>query len=149
MMKTLATLTAWLALCAVAYGQAPKATATQSKLIALENAWNQAQIRHDTRVLNSLVGEHFIYTDTDGSTMDRSQFLIDAQNPDYKATSAINDDWKIDVYDDAAVVSGRYHTKGTYKGKPFDHSGRFTDTWIFLNGVWQCVASATTSLQHK
>ena len=124
--------------------QAPHATATDSKLIALENAWNQAQIRHDTRVLNSLVGEHFIYTDTDGSTMDKSQFLRDAQNPDYKATSATNDQWKIDVYDNTAVVSGRYHTRGTNKGKPFDHYGRFTDTWIFIKGEWQCVASHTT-----
>ena len=128
------------------HAQAPHATATDSKLIALENAWNQAQVRRDTRVLNSLVGEHFIYTDTDGSTMNKSQFLLDAQNPDYKATSATNDQWKIDVYDNTAVVTGRYHTKGTIKGKPFDHYGRFTDTWIFIKGEWQCVASHTTMI---
>jgi hypothetical protein len=133
----------------LAHAQAPHATATESKLLALENAWNQAQIHHDARALENLVGDHFIYTDTDGTVMNKAQFLADAKDLAYKATSAANDNVKIDLYENTAVVSGRYHTKGTYKAKPFDHYGRFTDTWIYLNGQWQCVASHTTLLQHK
>ncbi|MGH9498460.1 MAG: nuclear transport factor 2 family protein [Terriglobales bacterium] len=138
-----------LILYTMAEAQVPHATATEGKLIALENAWNQAQIHHDARVLESLVGDHFIYTDTDGSVMNKAQFLADAQDMDYKANSATDDEWKIDVYDNTAVVSGRYHTKGTYKKKAFDHYGRFTDTWVYLNGQWQCVASHTTLVQPK
>jgi hypothetical protein len=41
------------------------------------------------------------------------------------------------------VVTGAYHTKGTTHGKPFDHYGRFTDTWIAEGGRWVCVASHT------
>ncbi len=133
----------------LARAQAPHATATESKLTALENAWNQAQIHHDARALENLVGDRFIYTDTDGSVMNKAQFLADAKDMDYRATSAANSNVKIDLYDNTAVVSGGYHTKGTYKGQAFDHYGRFTDTWIFLNGQWQCVASHTTLLQHK
>ena len=123
-------------------------TADESKLIALENAWNLAQIHHDAKALENLVGDKFIYTDTDGTVMNKSQFLLDAKDLNYKASSVVNDDVKVDVYDNAAVVSGRYHTKGTYKQKTFDHYGRFTDTWIFQDGEWQCVASHTTLL-HK
>ena len=133
----------------LARAQAPQATATESKLIALENAWNQAQLHHDANALGRLVGDRFIYTDTDGSVMNKTQFLADAKDMDYQATSAANTNVKVDLYDTTAVVSGSYHTKGTYKAKPFDHHGRFTDTWIYLNGQWQCVASATTLLQHK
>jgi hypothetical protein len=129
--------------------QAPHATATNSKLIALENAWNQAQVHHDAKALESLVGDRFIYTDTDGSVMNKAQFLADAKDLTYNATSATNDNVKIDLYENTAVVSGRYHTKGTFKGKAFDHYGRFTDTWIYLNGEWQCVASHTTRLLQK
>lgn len=138
-----------LALHGLVRAQAPHASATESKLIALENAWNQAQLHHDAKALENLVGDHFIYTDTDGSVMNKTQFLADAKDPDYRATSAANSNVKIDLYDNTAVVSGSYHTVGTYKGKAFDHRGRFTDTWIFLNGQWQCVASHTTLLQHK
>jgi hypothetical protein len=48
-----------------------------------------------------------------------------------------------------AVVAGVYHAKGSYKGKPFDHYGRFTDTWVYLNGKWLCVASHTSALKKE
>jgi len=117
-----------------------------SKLMALENAWNQAQIHHDSKSLAGLVGDEFIYTDTDGTVMNKARFLADNDDPDYRAILMANDDVKVYSYSNTAIVAGRYHAKGTYKNKPFDHYGRFTDTWIYLGGVWQCVASHTTLL---
>lgn len=58
-----------------------------------------------------------------------------------------NSDEKIFLYDNAAVVAGIYHAKGVYKGKPFDHYGRFTDTWVYKGGKWLCVASHTSALK--
>ena len=136
-----------LALHPALYAQQPSSTADESRLIALENAWNQAQVHHDARALESLVGAKFIYTDTDGTVMTKAQFLADAKDMSFQASLVTNDNVKVDLYPNAAVVSGRYHTKGTYKGKPFNHYGRFTDMWIFQNGEWQCVASHTTLLQ--
>jgi hypothetical protein len=120
-----------------------------SKLIALENAWNQAQLHHDSGALNSLVGEAFVYTDTDGTVMNKSQFLADAEDPNYHATVMSNENIKVYPYPNTAIVVGTYHAKGTLKGKPFDHYGRFTDTWIYLKGIWQCVASHTTLATGK
>lgn len=136
-----------LALHSLLSAQAPKTDAQESKLIALENAWNQAQLQRDAKALESLVGEKFIYTDTDGTVMNKVQFLADSKSRAYKPTLVTNENMKVDIYQNAAVVSGTYHTKGSYKAKPFDHRGRFTDTWIFQNGLWQCVASHTTLIQ--
>src|SRR5882724_8388307 len=118
----------------------------ESKLLALENAWNQAQLHHDSKALNSLVSDTFIYTDYDGTVMNKSQFLADIKDPAYKASLVANEDQKVYSYNSAAIVVGTYHTKGTYKGKAFEHYGRFTDTWIFQDGTWRCVASHTTLL---
>jgi len=107
-----------------------------------------AQLHHDAKALESVVGEKFIYTDYDGTVMNKSAFLADVQDPDYKPSSVTNENMKVDLYPNAAVVSGTYHAKGTYKAKAFDHRGRFTDMWIYQNGEWHCVASATTLL-HK
>jgi len=119
-----------------------------SKLIALENDWNQAQIHHDARSLDSLIGDAFVYTDTDGTVMDKAHFLADIADTGYHATLMANENVKVYPYPNTAVVTGTYHAKGTSKGKSFDHYGRFTDTWIYLNGIWQCVASHTTA-SHK
>jgi ketosteroid isomerase-like protein len=118
-------------------------TGDQSKLIALENAWNQAQLHHDSKALNSLVGDRFIYTDYDGTVMNKHRFLEDIKDPAFKPTLIANQDVRVDMYGTAAVVSGTYHTKGTYKGEAFEHYGRFTDTWIRNGAAWQCVASHT------
>ena len=144
------TLMLLLALCsaAYAYAQEPGITAGENQLLSLENAWNLAQLRHDAKSLASLVGEKFIYTDYDGTVMNKAQFLLDAQDLAYNPVLVTNENTKVDLYRNAAVVSGTYHTKGTYKGKPFDHRGRFTDMWIYENSLWQCVASHTT-LIHK
>ena len=126
----------------------PTSAEESSKLIALENAWNQAQLRHDARSLDGLVGDDFVYTDTDGTVMNKAQFLADIADTGYHATLMANENMKVYSYPNTAVVTGTYHAKGTLRGKPFDHYGRFTDTWIYLDGMWQCVASHTT-LGHK
>ena len=80
--------------------------------------------------------------------MNKAQFIADIKNPSYKATLMTNDNMQVYLYPNVAVVIGTYHAKGTSEGKPFDHTGRFTDTWILHDQQWQCVASHT-NLLHK
>jgi|SRR5947209_3176741 len=115
----------------------------RGKLITLENAWNQAQLHHDASAVGQILPETFVYTDYDGTVMNKSKFLADVQDPNYRATSITNQNMEVFPYQNAAIVIGTYHSKGTYKGKAFDHVGRFTDTWIYQNGQWLCVASHT------
>ena len=115
----------------------------RSKLIALENAWNQAQLHHDANAVGQLLPETFVYTDYDGTVMNKAKFLEDVKDPNYRASLMTNDELQVFSYSNAAVVIGSYHSKGTYKGKAFDHRGRFTDTWLFEAGKWQCVATHT------
>jgi len=144
-MKYAVCLCLCLVLGSLVYAAEPS-NGDQSKIIALENAWNQAQLHHDSKALNSLVSDTFIYTDYDGTVMNKSQFLADIKDPAYKASLIANEDQKVYSYNSAAIVVGTYHTKGSYKGKAFEHFGRFTDTWVFQDGTWRCVASHTTLL---
>src|SRR6478672_12224993 len=93
--------------CLMAWNQADDA-ASASKLIALENAWNQAQLHHDAKALNSLVSDSFVYTDYDGTVMNKAQFLADLKDPDYKATLVTNENLKVFAYQNAAIVIGTY-----------------------------------------
>ena len=121
--------------------------ADESKILALENAWNQAQLHHDAAALDQLLPASFVNTDYDGTVMNKALFLADLKDPVYQASLVVNQDVKIHSYSNAAVVTGTYHTKGRYKGKPFDHWGRFTDTWLFQDGIWQCVASHSSLIK--
>lgn len=127
--------------------QARDQKAEKSKIIALENAWNQAQIHHDGEALSRLVVDTFVYTDTDGTLLNKSQFIVDSKDPSFVTTLVANEDVEVYFYPGVAIVTGIYHAKGTNRGKAYDHWGRFTDTWIDVDGQWKCAASHTNSMK--
>jgi ketosteroid isomerase-like protein len=126
---------------AVGWLNAQNSDPQQSKLVVLEHLWNEAQVHRDAGALSDLVGDRFIDTEYDGEVSDRSKFLADIGNPQFKPSAMTLQDVKVELYQNAAIVTGTYRTKGSYNGRPYDHVGRFTDAWIFEKGKWQCVAS--------
>jgi len=123
---------------------AQQADPRETKLMILERLWNEAQVNRDSAALDALVSSRFINTEWDGEVSDKQRFLADIRDPQYKPTLATVQDLKTNFFGDTAVVTGTYHTQGTYQGRPYDHVGRFTDTWVFDGGRWQCVASHTS-----
>ena len=139
----------WLAgSLAGAQNQTESVGRDQSLLIALENAWNQAQLHHDSKALDELLADTFISTDNDGTFTTKAQFLADNNDVSYAPTVMTNTYDRVLIYGNAAVVAGSYHAKGFSKGKAFDHHGRFTDTWIYTNGKWMCLATHTSALKR-
>ncbi len=126
---------------------AQQADPRESKLMVLERLWNEAQVNRDAAALDALVSSRFVNTEWDGEVSDKQRFLADIKDPRFKPTVANIQDVKMNFFGDTAVVTGVYHTAGTYQGKPYDHMGRFTDTWVLDMGKWQCVASHTSLLK--
>jgi ketosteroid isomerase-like protein len=124
-----------------------KTTHKETKLLILEHLWNEAQVNRDARVLDAMIGSEFVNTEYDGEVSDKAKFLADIKDPQFKPTSLTIQDLKVNMYADSAVVVGIYHTKGMYQSKPYEHFGRFTDTWVYSEGRWQCVASHTSLLK--
>jgi ketosteroid isomerase-like protein len=121
----------------------------KNTLVRLERLWNEAQVNRDARAIRSMIGEHFINTEYDGEVSNRDKFLADFADPEYQPSAINIDNVEVELYDDVAVVTGAYHTKGTYHRKPYEHFGRFTDTWIRRNEKWQCIASHTSLVKGK
>jgi ketosteroid isomerase-like protein len=126
---------------------AQQADPRETKLMVLERLWNEAQVNRDAASLEALVSSRFVNTEWDGEMSDRQKFLADIKGPRFKPTALTIQDVKMNFFGDTAVVTGIYHTQGTYQSKPYDHLGRFTDTWVFDTGKWQCVASHTSLLK--
>jgi ketosteroid isomerase-like protein len=126
---------------------AQQADPRESKLLVLERLWNEAQVHRDSSALDALVSSRFVNTEWDGEISDKQRFLADIKDPRFKPTVANIQEVKMNFFGDTAVVTGVYHTQGTYQGKPYDHVGRFTDTWVLDLGKWQCVASHTSLLK--
>ena len=126
----------------------PQKGGEEGHLLALESAWNHAEQSKDAAALNQLLAEEFVYTDDDGSFLDKKGFLDSTLHNAVEQEQINNDGMAVRVFGNAAVVTGVYRDKGVEKGKSFLRRGRFTDTWIYRNGAWQCVASQSTLISH-
>lgn len=139
---TLSVVSVLLFTASVLAQSSPKQPDSQiDTLLALERMWNQAQLTRDVAAIRGIIGDRFVNTEWDGSFSNRGQFLADIADPKFKPSVLSDSDMKVSLYGTTAVVTGTYHAKGTSHGKPYEHVGRFTDTWIFVAGRWECIAS--------
>jgi ketosteroid isomerase-like protein len=115
----------------------------------LERAWNQAEARQEVKEVASLMADTLVYTDYDGSLMNKTEYLKWVADPDQKADHLYEEALSVQVYGNTAVATGIYRESGTNKGKKYLVRSRFTDTWIRKAGIWQCVASHSTLIPAK
>ena len=120
----------------------------KTRVLSLENAWNEAETHNDSKAVAALLAPSFVYTDAQGAFMGKSEFLAGIRAETYHPGQIINENMKAEAYGHVVVVTGAYREEGTEKGKPYVHRGRFTDTWIEDNGQWLCVASQETLIAH-
>src|SRR5215469_6663248 len=140
-MKRLAFATlAALLFSSTPFAQDKSASSDEIQIRQLERAWNQAEARQEVKEVSSLVADSLVYTDYDGSFMNKSEYMKWVAAPQQKADHLYDEGLKVQVYGDAAVVTGIYRESGSNKGKAYVIRSRYTDTWIRRGGIWQCVA---------
>jgi hypothetical protein len=127
---------------------APDTEGERTRILALENAWNQAEEHKDTGALDGLLAATLAYTDYDGTFMNKAQFMASVKAPSLHPEQIVNESMTAQVYGDSAVVTGVYREKGVNHGKTYLRRGRFTDTWVSEDGTWRCVASESTLISH-
>lgn len=116
------------------------------RVLALENAWNEAESHNDLKALAALLAPTFVYTDAEGSFMNKEQLLASIRAS--RSTQIVNEGMKAESYGTVIVVTGAYREQRTENGKTYTHRGRFTDTWISKDGEWLCAASQETLIAH-
>ena len=122
--------------------------AEENRILSLEGARAQAQQHKDTKTLDDLLASTMVYTDDDGTLMSKSEFLARVADTSHRIDQLVNEAMTVHTYGNSAVVTGAYREKGTANRKSYQHRGRFTDMWVSQDGVWQCVASQSTLVNH-
>jgi Domain of unknown function (DUF4440) len=91
-----------MALCAqpFALGQ------DKSRILALENSWNQAELHNDAHAVDLLLADDFVMTVADGYTMNKAQTLASVRDTSYRPDALQSDDMKVHMYGNTAVVTG-------------------------------------------
>lgn len=118
----------------------------ESRLLAVEHVWNQAEARGDVRALELLFDDSLVYVDDEGGLLSKAQFLARAKAEGGHAQSLTTPTMSVRVYDNTAVVVGTYRFEVLKDGKASTREGRFTDIWINADGRWICVAAQSTPI---
>jgi ketosteroid isomerase-like protein len=121
----------------------------ETKIIALEKAWNRAYKARDSGALGSLLHESILLINDDGRLQSRNEFLkeIDTANPS-SDQEGNPESIKVRFFGNVAIATGVFRQTGFEKGKPFIRQNRFVDTWIHNGNSWQCVAASATRVLH-
>ena len=119
------------------------------RIQALELAWNHALEAKDAAAMDMLLANTMVSVDIDGSIVNKKEFLDSVKSPEYQPSQAVTEQSKVQMYGNAAVVVGIFRIKGVEKGKAYVHRERFVDTWVKINGTWQCVATTSALITSK
>ncbi len=121
----------------------------EQTLRRIEQEMTDALAKGDASAFERYVANTFVYTDAEGTMMDKAQLVNDTRSGALKAPSVKMDDIKVHLYGDTAIVTWRSTEKGTtYKGKDLSGQYRFTDVFVRQNGNWQMVASQGTRISN-
>lgn len=114
------------------------------QLKKLENDWAQAEVKKDFAGLDRIMADEYTFTDPDGKIFGKAQTIASFKTDANVLTSEVVSELTVQIYGDAAVVTGL--TKETIKGKDRGDTYRFTDTWVKRGSAWQCVAGHSSRL---
>ncbi|HKT89828.1 MAG TPA: nuclear transport factor 2 family protein [Candidatus Sulfotelmatobacter sp.] len=132
--------------------QADADAATKSKIVALEQLWNQAYKSADIKALDSILDEGIVLVNDDGSVQSKSEFLASvksaAPQPTAQQQQVSPESFSVHVHGTVAIATGVMRVKGVENGKPYTRRERFIDTWLLKHGNWVCIATDATPVLH-
>ena len=125
---------------------AAQAANVEQTLLQLERDWEQANAKNDTAALERILAPEYVTTDSDGRLMTRAETFARRKSGAVKFTTFTQDDYKVHVVGDTAIVTGRSTIKGIRDGKEWSGQERWTDVFVRRNGRWQAVATHSSRI---
>ena len=109
-------------------------SAVEAELIALDEAWIDAEVRGDRGALERILHEEFLATYPSGRTVDRATFIDDVLKNDIAPFVVIHE--SIRVHGDTALIID------------VSESGDTKDTWVAVktSGQWRVISETFTKV---
>ena len=123
--------------------KAPQESKDEQELKRLEDQWLNSYVNGDKATFDRIVAADFTGTDESAVLRDRAQEreLVQAPPASPMKVSLTNEDVRVRIYGDTAIVIGRIVQKAERAGQEsFGFESRFTDTFLKRQGRWQVVA---------
>jgi ketosteroid isomerase-like protein len=122
-MKSAGVLLALLLATALsALGQSASDSATKTKIVAMEGAWNQAYKSGDKKGLDAILDDGVVLVNHDGSVQTKAEFLASVKAAGSQSGSqeqqVVPESISVRVFGSTAIATGIFRAKGVAGGNP-------------------------------
>lgn len=135
-MTSILVLASTALLIASVFGQS---TNVADQVRALDKQQREAALRGDTTFEEQYTATEYVSINVAGVLSTREQILVRMKSGDVKLDTIDVDQEEAHIYGDVAVMTGREHVRGSYKGHAFDSWARYSRVWIRQQGAWKLV----------
>lgn len=116
------------------------------ELEKLEVELREAMLRNDITALDRLLADEVIFTDPQGSVIDKVEDLSLHQSGNLVVTSYETDELIVRVFGSTAITNLKVRLTGLFKGESFSGVYRYTRTYLKQNERWQIIAAQATAI---
>jgi ketosteroid isomerase-like protein len=116
------------------------------RIRALDKAERDAAVRGDTALEEKYTAANCVSINPGGGVSPCEQNLAAMKSGDLKLDTFDVDQEEVEVHGDTAVVTGRNHVRGSFKGHAFDSWARHSRVWVKENGAWKLVLFQETPI---
>jgi ketosteroid isomerase-like protein len=123
---------------------------TADELAALMKDWAAAIVSNDATAIGHFMADEWVIVSQTGIST-KIQFLSFVESGDltHSAMEMIDDNPRIKIYYDMAVVTARVTNTAHYKGDEFLADEWTTDVFRKIDGEWKCVLTHITEAEDK
>jgi len=118
----------------------------REELVNLEQETVRAMQWNNGTLFRRIYGEDFVGILPSGQIMDKAEWIASIENSGIKYTSFLTSDIRVRMFQDTAVVTCLWSSRGTRGGQSFYRQLRVTHVYIYGQRGWQAVASQETLL---
>ena len=123
---------------------APSKRSVEGQLIELERQLSEALVKEDAAVLDHLWSNDLVFTFPNGKVSNKAQRLAGqkpAAQPSQSESRTSNDEVKVFLYGNTAVVTVRSTWSGKANNQAYSSQFQATHVWAKQQGRWQLVAA--------
>ncbi|MBC8507017.1 MAG: nuclear transport factor 2 family protein [Anaerolineales bacterium] len=117
------------------------------EVLETEHRWVQAHRDLGIEIIKGIMHEDYTQIKSDGSVARRAETLASyasgARHWDY----AESDQYEVKIYDNIALLIGRWIGRGENAGDKFDYEARFMSIYVRTSGGWKLIAEQSTPIE--
>jgi uncharacterized protein (TIGR02246 family) len=110
---------------------------TEQAVLAAHEKRRAATIAADLPALGALMTDDLTYTHSNANVETKAEFLDALKTGKYQYKSVTDEEHRVRLHGDAAIVSGTCHVLVVASGKDIDIRLRFTELWVKEDGAWR------------